>query len=356
MIMSQLQSDQQAKGLSPQLQSIIENVRYMQALDLAEAGDLQKAEEILSQLVSENPSCEHMDMLARVWAQEGRLEEARSLWERVVAKYPNHANANAALRRVSRRQKGRKIAIRGQTIIVSILALAMLGFFVHSTWKLATLENDLKHIGDQLSIQPTAIVIKVQEPVDIHIPNPSEEILPELASLEKKMLKSMDAGFSGVSKISAQVEYLEGQLSFQPTDESIYLPIDIPGVTVLDNDSELKLSFENGLYSYESVLHDQGKEQLLMLGHQLEPYVDEIEIIVYGYSDDIEKSVELLNYYRAVRVVQFMTEKTQVPIGIFTIRDPGTTPSPFPNDSFENRSRNRTVVIQIAKKVGAEGR
>ncbi|NLG84207.1 MAG: hypothetical protein GX493_06295 [Firmicutes bacterium] len=50
----------------------------------------------------------------------------------------------------------------------------------------------------------------------------------------------------------------------------------------------------------------------------------------------------------AAAAVEFLRETCGLPVAIFVISGVGESPSLHPNDTPENRSRNRTVVVRIA--------
>ena len=62
------------------------------------------------------------------------------------------------------------------------------------------------------------------------------------------------------------------------------------------------------------------------------------------YEDNYSVGIE-----RACVVMECMKNTTQIPAKAFVIRSFGEADPPFPNDSLENKIRNRTVTIRISK-------
>jgi len=84
-------------GLSA-LQLDLSNILQRAAL-LARRGDLSQAESLLAPLIDGNTSkIETMDLLAKICAQQGRIDQAQALWLKASQREPSNLHFLAALR------------------------------------------------------------------------------------------------------------------------------------------------------------------------------------------------------------------------------------------------------------------
>jgi flagellar motor protein MotB len=57
---------------------------------------------------------------------------------------------------------------------------------------------------------------------------------------------------------------------------------------------------------------------------------------------------EALCFARAVAVIERLRQSARLPVSMFAARAAENNRSPYPNDTPENRARNRTVVMRIS--------
>jgi len=82
---------------TPQSQ-LLESVTVALAALLARKGELKQAEALLLPLANEPKSqIDTLDLLAKVYAQQGKMEEARTLWLRALQKEPSNTHFLRAL-------------------------------------------------------------------------------------------------------------------------------------------------------------------------------------------------------------------------------------------------------------------
>jgi hypothetical protein len=140
-----------------------------------------------------------------------------------------------------------------------------------------------------------------------------------------------------------------GVTSTEPT-----LAIDMSGARVTRSGADHVIVFNTPLFTRANKLNDEARIQLARLGRQLESVADRIVIIVAGHTDnepvphnrEYADNVDL-GYLRAEAVVEHLAATAALPRHIFSALGLGERNAPFPNDSEENRARNRTVVITI---------
>jgi tetratricopeptide (TPR) repeat protein len=77
---------------------LLQSVTLAWATSLARKGRFKEAEDILSPLVIESePQNNVLDLLAKVYAQQGKIEEARHLWRQALRKDPDNRHLQEAL-------------------------------------------------------------------------------------------------------------------------------------------------------------------------------------------------------------------------------------------------------------------
>jgi len=82
---------------TPQSQ-LLESATLALAAFLARKGELRQAEVLLLPLANEPKSqIDTLDLLAKVYAQQGKIEEARALWLRALQKEPSNTHFLRAL-------------------------------------------------------------------------------------------------------------------------------------------------------------------------------------------------------------------------------------------------------------------
>lgn len=118
---------------------------------------------------------------------------------------------------------------------------------------------------------------------------------------------------------------------------------------------------ENGIYVdiNESILFDSGNAQVNENGVPTLDLISELlnkfdnPIIIEGYTDDVPVGTSKypsnweLSVDRAVSVVRYLSEEKNLAAGRFSAVGYGEYKPLFPNDTPENRSRNRRVNIVI---------
>jgi tetratricopeptide (TPR) repeat protein len=80
--------------------SFLQQLFVSRASDLARLGAYDAAEQLIGQLIARDPSADALDLLARIRAQQGRLDEAKLLWTRAMRIAPAHGPAVRGLARI----------------------------------------------------------------------------------------------------------------------------------------------------------------------------------------------------------------------------------------------------------------
>jgi flagellar motor protein MotB len=135
--------------------------------------------------------------------------------------------------------------------------------------------------------------------------------------------------------------------------------LDFQGVDLEEVASVVVVRFTEGLFLDDTALHPWAVAVLTELGSRLLPYEDDISITVIGYVDDGERDSEAerdsLRIRRAAEVVRFLVEAAELPAGLFSIGYPGSSTPLVPNETWPDRSRNRTACLIISARTGFRG-
>ncbi|MBU1927323.1 MAG: OmpA family protein [Gammaproteobacteria bacterium] len=290
-------------GENASIRVLIKQIALAQATDLASAGRYLEAENLLTEMMrGEEETPMVLDLFARIRAQQGRLIEAEAFWAQAARLDPFNEAYKSGLHRIARMQSR---PIWMDSIIPLVVGLAvtlvvvMVGFVV------------LGYVNEQYT------------------------------SLK-----------SEVAKLAIGQEEITSQITLgKPPD----LKIKVPGVFLKTETNEVIVTFKSGLFARGACLKPEAKTVLTTLGRQLEPYIGHISICVIGHTDDVPMPVGsvyrdniALGINRAVAVTEHLRATTQIPFSIFSVHSLGESLAPYPNDTPDNRSMNRTVVIRIS--------
>jgi len=93
--------------------SLLESVTIALAASLARKGRFKEAEDLLSPLIADSESqSDTLDLLAKVYAQQGKIEEAQHLWQQALKHDPDNRLFQEAL------QDCKEILSRGPALIM----------------------------------------------------------------------------------------------------------------------------------------------------------------------------------------------------------------------------------------------
>lgn len=296
------------------VKTLLRQLMFARATELARAGQYRDAERILSASGGEASSdAEALDLLARMRAQEGRLAEAENFWMRARQLEPDNAAYHDALRRVAstqRRSARRQIAL--PLAICLVLTASLIGaFFLWRNRPAASRQDE--HA-------PAATTVVSPSPVE-----PSREPKATLTATSNS-LPEMKINVAGLKSENA-------------------------------SNALLRVTFNEGLFAQGLVLKSDSRRKLAELGLQLKPYVDKISIEITGITDDLPtppgsryKDNAALGMERARVVYEHLRAGAGLGAHMFKIGSDGERQAPYPNDTPGNRARNRTVVLSITAR------
>ncbi|MBA9001583.1 OmpA family protein [Thermomonospora cellulosilytica] len=281
----------------------VREITLAQARTLARRGRYLEAERLLDELAGDGggPDVTVLDLLARVYAQQGRLEEADRCWaeaERLAPDAPEITEGRrriAALRGSRPRRATTGLLGRVVAVLVAVLILAL-----------------LLDIRGEVRREPTAA-----SPPPAPRPAAPADALPDLA------VRLGDMRGVGVERL--------------------------PG--------ELVVTFPEGLFRSGATLTADGRAVLEDVGGRLRAYAGRITVTVVGHTDsramppggEFASNAEL-GLARATVVRELLRRAAGLPTAALPVSTMGGVAPPFPDAA--DQSRNRTVSLRISAARG----
>ncbi len=302
--------------VSDALNKLLFDHYYSLATEAASKGDYSLANKYISDLPHAHGDTPILlDLQAKIYAQQGKLKEAEFLWKKCVTHDPENNNYNEALNRIGKLQK-KKVTWRLSLakLIGAILTIILLSFL------LVLVYNGKDEKSSKLDIlqkQQSAILERIDNNIITNANAPTENIIPIMS---KKL-------------------------------------VEVDGISFENNNMELLIKFNEGLFSNGIKFKHFYEPTIKQLAKTLETYSGNIIIMILGCSDTIplKGSIQFKNNHdlglaRANYVYNIFYQNSRIATESLIFGSVGDTNTPFPNDSRENRMKNRTVVIKIIQK------
>lgn len=200
----------------------VREVALAGARALARQGHHAEAEELLGDAWRDaEPSAACLDLLARIHAQQGRLESADSYWARAQLLAPGELAYAAGRARIARLRSGSRRPGRVTGVVVCVVVLLAGGVVIGRV---------LGGPGEPrpVTVRPTAVAT------------------PDV-------LAGLDA--------------------------------EVPGTRVRRDHDELEVTFTRSLFRTDASFSPSGRRVLGRLGTRLRPYADRLVVTVIGYTD-----------------------------------------------------------------------
>jgi len=287
-----------------EIEKLLRGAVVGKAADLAREGRYRDAAGVLDGLAGgEAASARVADLRARILAQEGRLNEAKQLWQAAAALDPAEPAYRDALRRIE------SIERRG-----------------------------VRPAGVWIARVATAVVVVAAT-------------LAGLAALERRLDRFRAALNSDVERIlTARLGQRSVPAGAIPPD----LRISVPGITVSQQQDAVALRFDSGLFESGARLTASAQQMLALLSRQLAPHASSIEVTVIGHADPEPMPASArfpnnaaLSLARAAAVAGVLRDSAHLPSDALLVQGLGEQEPPYLNDSKESRRRNRSVVVKL---------
>ncbi|TDV35434.1 hypothetical protein [Actinophytocola oryzae] len=290
------------------------------AQSAARAGDLDKAAGLLTGLDPAAVTEATLDLLARVHAQRGDLGEADECWARVQALTPDHPAAAAGRRVIREITEGRRRAT--PLLHTGRLAAAMAALGVLAAGGLAWTAID--------TTDPAA---------------PSVDLAARLRAETRRSDNLEERVSTMESERRAQdTDTAEARSHLNDTLAAIADALAMPGVSVSVHDSDVRVLFEQGLFSRGTDITAEGTALLGELGRRLATM--DVLTTVVGHAAAVPggrtTGGSTVALARAQLAANHLADSGGLPLTAFTLTSADQTQNPFPD-----QARNRTVSFLI---------
>ncbi|MEI8120432.1 MAG: tetratricopeptide repeat protein [bacterium] len=309
----------------------------LEASRLITAGEITQAEEILRRIHARMPSCEALDLMARISVSKGQMSEARRLWQEVLEIDRSNVSAKSALARLD-----------SPWLVPAILARC--GFLV----TIALLAS--------LVIVGVFALFNIQRFIDSNHPGgfQSSETVIHISSSECPTRDQSQPSTTGDIKSSKTVAQEDAPIPVQPFSNPPPL-FSIPACSVTTNLTETRIIFEEGIFARRCELVSDANARLDAVSRTLSERGTGCWIIVEGYTDSDPISANSiyqdnfdLGMHRGLVVAEVLKMSTTIPSQDILVGSAGDNISPlFPGDEPEVKMKNRTVVIHVMPKASA---
>lgn len=285
------------------MDSLINELALARAAQLARAGRYEQAQQILFDICDEQQATAgHLDLLARIHAQQGKLLAADVCWARAREIHGYNDAYEAGRRRIT-----------------TIQARAA------SPWH---------------SFRPTRLAV----------------VVVSLTALIVVLLWPVRS----VDRLAAQINELEQRLPAESAQADRVLPLvqadlSIPGILPQVRPNSLIVNFSTGLFRAGAVLTPEGERVLSDVARRLAPHAGRVSISVVGHTDDVpltgagryRDNIDL-GLARALSAAKQLSASSGIPLDNFALSSTGSDGAPFSNDTSEGRVKNRTVTLKVS--------
>jgi len=297
------------------LDKIIFNYYFSLSSIAASKGNYSLASDYLSELLkSEEESVIVFDLQAKIAAQQGKLREAEFLWKKCLKAEPDNPNFIAALNRINKIANSKSYIYYYpfkllKVVTIGFLIIILLFFFFYER------------------------VNRKQQ-------------LAFIVSQNNEMLSKIEN--------TINPKLLENELLLKVSEKLIT----IPGISMEQKKNEITILFNEGLFNQGDNLKPYQLITLDNISQTLTPYAGKILVKIFGSTDNTPisfsnafKTNEDLSISRAKAVFDRVYESSRIPREDLMIGSLSESNTLFPNDTPENRKKNRTVFIKISPKL-----
>jgi excisionase family DNA binding protein len=132
----------------------------------------------------------------------------------------------------------------------------------------------------------------------------------------------------------------------------------LSGTTVNSNNNEIRITFQEGVFSSGISVSDSGKAQLSRVAEFLKVNAPDFWVIIEGQTDSkpVRSNSPFRDNYtlglrRAVAATEVMRSEAQFPNDRLLASSSGGLPPPFPEDQAGSAARNRTVILRLVPRI-----
>lgn len=329
------------------LHSLLDQLEFERARNLAEVGNYAEAKMILIKLLQITNTPTVMDLLARIYAQQGLINEARSMWEKALMIDPINPDYVKALAYIALKQENISNTQLTRKRLFGFLAItSLLGLFLVPIFQTGAIRKSLNQITAQRTVHASEGELILENGSSPGTNNQDTlDILEVIKQDNQSILQKVETNQEKIDSVLATVTTLI--VTDEPSPQLLSLDINVEGISLTPAGSSLQIRFEERLFLYNDTFTISGQELLKQLGTKLEPYIGIIQIKVIGYTDSLERDKTSIPLNRGAAVVKYLTDNTRLPANIFTIASGEGLPPPYPAGSTGDQYRERTVVLVV---------
>ncbi|OHV41835.1 MULTISPECIES: OmpA/MotB family protein [Pseudofrankia] len=311
--------------------ALVDEATVARATDLARAGQHGRALALLDELGARRAhTAPERDLLARIHAQQGRLDAAAQQWRRAAELGGHEAEAVAGLRRIAALE-GRHVTTRGRVAGAALAAAVLFGGGALLGWAVA----DASATGGDsdataTAVPPAALAASGGPGTASAGPGlPSETTAPAAAP---------SVGSSAASPVASPLQALADGVAG-------------PEVTVTRAGGQVVLLFGARLFEGGAALSPDGAAALARVGARIAA-IPGVAVEVVGHSDDLPvppgglyADNTALSQARAGAAAAALAGAGLSPAQI-TVSAAGSAVPLYPNTPAD-RARNRTVTLRL---------
>jgi len=167
---------------------------------------------------------------------------------------------------------------------------------------------------------------------------------------------SVSGGTTGTARQGVPAQDIRETRPAAVSTQPSWPSIRTEGVRLITERDRLLIRFEDGVFSSLATLTPEAAVRLRSIADQLRPHMDRFRLVVEGHTDDIQMrptaafaNNQALAAARGEAVAAFLRRDGALPAAGVTVSTAPAT-APYPNDTPENRRRNRTVVLRLVPR------
>lgn len=142
-----------------------------------------------------------------------------------------------------------------------------------------------------------------------------------------------------------------------PTQPQPWPTIDVDGIAVTQRGTIQTMTFSQGFFGSMTTPSGWGRSRLEAIAEQLAPHIAGFTLVVEGHTDDrpLRNSTQYngnaaLALARAKAAATLLTTEYAFPVDCLKVVAAEPKTAPYPNDTAENRKKNRTIVLKLTRK------
>ena len=301
-------------GKFNKLDSIIYDYYFSLSSIAASKGKYTQASDYLSELLkSDGESTPVLVLQAKIAAQQGKFREAEFLWKKCLKSDPANPDFISALSRINLLigAKANRFYFLSNFLkpIMIVLLVIVLLFLIFDE------RREYKQQWASLYSQNEELISKTNSLIELNKSN--DDLLSEISSKMRT----------------------------------------ISGITVESSANGISLLFDEGLFSRGVIIKSNQMTTLNFVSKTLSTYAGRVIVKIIGSTDRTPVSIgnnfknnDELSIFRAKAVLDWIGKYSGIPGDDLMIGSPSESGTVFPDDTIENRLRNRTVIINIRQK------